>query len=193
MSDQPQTSHEDAEKANVNVWMVHPNLAASPRFELPAGYRMRFYGEGDVETWVRIHEVAEPFLTPTAETFARYMPDEAKRPQRVMFLVDADGADIGTVTAWNSDTLLGRDAGLVHWVAIVPAAQGLGLAKPMLSAILDVFRELGYNEAWLETSSGRIPALNLYLRFGFVPYVRGEADAAAWRAVAPQLRYPVAL
>jgi len=36
-----------------------------------------------------------------------------------------------------------------------------------------------------------VPALNLYLALGFVPFVRSEAERRAWRAVAPQLRLPV--
>jgi hypothetical protein len=34
----------------------------------------------------------------------------------------------------------------------------------------------------------RIPALNLYLQFGFEPMLRDEEEQAAWRAIAPHLR-----
>jgi hypothetical protein len=57
---------------NVPVWMLHPHLARLPHHALPTGYHMRFYHHGDVHTWVRIQQAAEPFLVPTADTFARH-------------------------------------------------------------------------------------------------------------------------
>lgn len=177
---------------DVDVRMIHHDLAHAPRYALPEGYHMRFYRDGDVATWVRIQRAADALSKAAAETFAHYMPgDTAHLARRVMFLVDPSGVDIGTITAWNGDNFDGRDIGLVHWVAIAAEAQGRGLAKPMLSAVLDVLRALGYNDAWLDTNTRRIPALNLYLLFGFEPHPRSDVERAAWRAVAELLKYPV--
>ncbi len=181
----------NAELENVSVWMLHPQLSKAPTYDLPAGYTMRFYEEGDVETWVRIQQAADQFLVPTAETFAEALSDQSKLPQRVMFLVDPSGKDIGTITAWDDAQLMGRDIGQVHWVAIIPEAQGAGLAKPMLSSALQVLMQQGYRDAWLETGSARIPAINLYLSFGFQPYPRAESELAAWRSIAEKLKFPV--
>ncbi|MBA3945801.1 MAG: GNAT family N-acetyltransferase [Herpetosiphonaceae bacterium] len=178
---------------NVGVWMLHRDLSRAPRFSLPPGYRMRFYHDGDLHTWLRI-QATDPFSVPTAETFARSMPgDTLHLAARVMFLVDPLGADIGTITAWNNDHFNDCDIGQIHWVAIIPAAQGRGLAKPMLSAACDVLRTHGYAEACLETNTARIPALNLYPQFGFEPYVRDEAERNAWRTVAPRLKIGIAV
>jgi GNAT superfamily N-acetyltransferase len=175
---------------NTAVWMIHHHLARAPHFALPAGYDMRFYREGDVPTWMRIQQAAETHFVPTAEIFARSMPgDTAYLTARVMFLVDPSGAEIGTITAWNDDLFNGRDMGRIHWVAIIPDAQGRGLAKPMMSAACDVLRTRGYPAAWLETNTRRIPALNLYLQFGFKPHPRDETERNAWRAIAPHLKF----
>lgn len=176
---------------NVSVWMIHPDLSRAPRYHLPDGYTIRFYREGDITTWVRIQQAAETFFVPLAEHFRKYMPgDLGLLSQRVMFLVDPSGQDIGTVTAWDGDHLTARKMGLVHWVAVRPAAQGQGLSRPMLSAALERLSSLGFTDAWLETGTGRISALNLYLRFGFEPYIRTDEDLAGWQAVAPRLKYP---
>jgi ribosomal protein S18 acetylase RimI-like enzyme len=175
---------------NVNVWMIHHDLSRTPRFPMPTGYAMRFYRTGDVQTWVRIQQAAETFFVPTAEVFAKHMPgDTDYLSKRVMFLVDPSSADIGTITAWNDEQLSGREIGQIHWVAIVPDAQGRGLAKSMLSAACDVLRTHGYSEACLETNTRRIPALNLYLQFGFQPHLRDEAEREAWNIVAPRLKF----
>ena len=177
---------------NVNVWMINHDLSSAPNFSLPLGYNMRFYGESDLQTWVRIQQAAETFFVPTAETFAKYMPgDTAYLAERVMFLVDPSGADIGTITAWNDRTFTDHDTGQIHWVAIIPAAQGRGLAKPMLSAACNRLRERGYTQAVLETNTRRVAALNLYLQFGFEPYVCDEAERDAWRVVAPHLKFKI--
>jgi GNAT superfamily N-acetyltransferase len=186
-------SYDDQQTLNIDVWMIQRDLSTAPRYPLPEGYTMRFYREGDIETWVRIQQAAEPFLTPTAETFNKYLPDADKLPQRVMFLVDSTGVEVGSITAWNDSGLTGRDMGLIHWVGIVPESQGVGLAKPMLSAAIDVLRGLGYHEAWLGTGSARVPALNLYLEFGFEPYLRSRGEQAAWQSVAPRLKFAIHL
>lgn len=178
----------DEQLPDVDVMMLHGDLGRAPSFALPQGYQMRFYRPGDLDTWLRI-QAADPFFVPTAETFAASMPgDDARLGSRVMFLLDPGGAEVGTITAWSSPRLTGEEIGQIHWVAIVPAARGLGLGKPMLSTACAVLRERGYTQAYLETNTRRVPALNLYLRFGFAPYVRNEAEEAAWRTIRPHLK-----
>jgi GNAT superfamily N-acetyltransferase len=179
------------QSATCDVWMTHPDLGAIAPLPLPAGFRLRFYSEGDLDVWLRI-QARDPFFVPTAETFAASMPgDTALLASRVMFLADPVGEDIGTVTAWSNDRLTGREIGQIHWVALVPAARGQGLAKPMVGAACALLYQRGYREACLETNTRRIPALNLYLALGFEPFVRSEAERQAWRRVASRLRSPV--
>jgi GNAT superfamily N-acetyltransferase len=178
---------------NISVWMIHRALHQAPVYALPEGYRMRFFQAGDVEQWVRIQQAADRYQVPTEASFYDSMPDAALVRERVMFLVDPAGCDIGSITAWNEDQLLGHDVGLVHWVALLPEVQGQGLGKPLTSAALQLMQAQGYAEAWLETGSARIPALNLYLHFGFQPYVRGEADRSAWKQVSPLLKFPISV
>jgi GNAT superfamily N-acetyltransferase len=73
-------------------------------------------------------------------------------------------------------------------VAIVPEAQGRGLAKPMLSAACDVLREHGHREACLDTNTRRVPAISLYHHFGFAPQLSDDALRETWATIAPLLR-----
>lgn len=173
--------------------MINRDLRNAPRFALPNGYRMRFYRDGDITTWLRIQAAAEkPSEPPGEDTFRdEYGWDHAYLAERIMFLVDPEDRDIGTITAWNDTEFEHRELGRIHWVAIVPEAQGVGLAKPMLSAACGVLGDHGHREAWLGTDSSRVPAVNLYLQFGFVPYPRDGIERDAWQTLAPQLRYPL--
>ena len=178
----------DAQLPDVDVIMFHRDLGQAPSFALPQGYQMRPYRPGDLDTWLRI-QATDPFFVPTAETFAEVLPgDDAYRAGRVMFLVDPEGAEIGNITAWNTDQVTGEDIGQICWLALVPAARGRGLGKPLLSAACTALLERGYTQAFVDTNMRRIPALSLYLRLGFEPYLRDEGEQAAWRAIAPHLR-----
>lgn len=173
---------------DVDVIMIHPDVRQAPVFALPHGYQMRYYRPGDLDTWLRI-QATDPYFAPTAETFAEALPgDDTYLAQRVMFMVDPHGIEIGNITAWNTAQFTDREIGQICWVALVPSARGRGLGKPLLSAACAALRERGYTQTFVDTNMRRIPALNLYLQFGFAPYLRSEAEEEAWRAITPLIK-----
>jgi GNAT superfamily N-acetyltransferase len=78
----------------------------------------------------------------------------------------------------------------VHWVAIVPEQQGRGLGKVLMTIVCHRLRELGHRRTYLTTSTARIPAINLYRHFDFVPLIRAPDDAAIWRELNRCLKNP---
>lgn len=147
------------------VFMTRADLENIPVFDLPPGFLIRSYQSGDDQTWWDIHERADPFLTHRMGTHREFFGDDFDQLRaRQRFLVAPNGENIGTATAWLDSPSLGR----VHWVAIVPEFQGRGLAKPLLSHILLLLRELEHTSAILDTSMQRPRAIVLYEKFGFV-------------------------
>ncbi len=65
----------------------------------------------------------------------------------------------------------------IHWVAIAPAYQGRGLAKPLVAAACLRLRALGHVWAYLTTSTSRLPAVSLYTKFG----IRSKENVVASR------------
>ena len=59
--------------------------------------------------------------------------------------------------------------GELNHVAILPAYEGQGLARPFLGAVLRRFVESGHTGCVLGTETSRLPAISLYLRMGFLP------------------------
>lgn len=170
--------------AGVELAMVRPDLAGLPAIAPPAGYAVRAFEAGDEAAWVRIQAAADRYNDVTAALFRREFGTDRERLRvRQRFLVAPDGEPIGTATAWFGADPRGRPAGRVHWVAIAPAFQGLGLAKPLLADVCGLLRELGHERAYLTTASRRVAAIGLYSRFGFVPEVRGPEEEAAWAAL----------
>ena len=91
---------------------------------------------------------------------------------------------VGLGTLLTTGTLYkGLAWGRIHWVAIVPEFQGRGLAKPLLTAVMNRMVELGHQRARLATATQRLPAINLYLKFGFLPDPRNEEELSAWEEI----------
>ena len=172
---------------NMRVQMVRENLESIPEFALPAGFALRWYRPGDEAHWRRIHLLADRDNEITPDLFGqRFGCDCALLARRQSYLLDGGGEAIGTGTAWFNDNFEGARFGRVHYVAIVPEHQGRGLSRPLMTAICQRLRELGHDRAYLTTATTRMPAIKVYLRFGFVPLARSEEEAAAWRGVCPQ-------
>jgi len=174
---------------NVTVNMIRPTLDDLPVCPVPAGFALRTYQPGDEAAWVAIHVEADRWNRIALETFWKeFGHDPAPLAARMFYLCDAEGRAIGTATGWWNDAYHGAAWGRIHWVALLPAYHGRGLAKPLLAAACWRMRELGHDKAYLVTSTARIPALNLYCSFGFEPEIRSAADEAAWAAVRPYLK-----
>ena len=178
---------------NISVSMIRATLNDLPHFALPAPYTLRWYEPGDEQAWVAIHVAADAYNLFTMATFAQeFGADRALLSTRQAYLCDETGKPIGTTSAWFYNDEEGDPYGLVHWVAIHPTAQGKGLSKPMLGFVCERLRALGHTRGYLNTSTGRLPAINLYLQFGFVPQMRRDRETTlqAWRQVSERLPHP---
>jgi GNAT superfamily N-acetyltransferase len=171
-----------------DVDMIRPTLNGIGEYPLAEGYRLRGYRDGDEAAWTHIWMTADIFSMVTPETFGRQFGERRDAlPERMFFLCGPDGGEVGTATAWFPNTGIDAEAGLVHWVAIRPQVQGQHLGKPLMAAVLNRLRDLGYSRAALCTQEGRLAAINLYLELDFVPVVRSDEDRAAWKRVRSQL------
>jgi GNAT superfamily N-acetyltransferase len=168
----------------VSICMIRQKLDAIPDYTLPSSFSFKWYQPGDEEHWLEIHRRADQYNQITPALFERqFNNDTQSLAARQCFILDVEGRPIGTATAWFDPDYQGKDYGRVHWVAIVPELQGQGLAKPLLTMICRRLREMGHERAYLMTAPERIPAINLYLKFGFQPEVRSEVELKAWQGI----------
>jgi GNAT superfamily N-acetyltransferase len=176
--------------------MLHPSLRSAPVHALPDGYAWRFYaGPADIDDWLELHRrVApdEPWWT--RKTFDDSLgTDQARLAERVRFLHAPDGARIGSITAWNDAKFGLADVGRIHWVVLDPSVHGRGLSKPLLSAAIQQLIALRYETAYLWTSVDFVPAVNLYLQFGFRPAPRTPAERDVWDRARSRFKVPYLL
>jgi mycothiol synthase len=166
------------------------DLEDLPPLQVPPGYQLRTYREGDAEGWTRLLRAA--FATETGshvpagdDLFRREMEDSPLfEPGRVFFAVrDPDGELAGTTSSWETE-IEGRRVGLIHWVAVAPDHRGHQLGEALNLAALHDMRGRGHREAYLNTHTSLRAAVRLYERLGFRPaqqwvrYRRPDAHAS---------------
>jgi GNAT superfamily N-acetyltransferase len=178
--------------ANLPIMMVRQDLDDIPPYPLPASYSFRGYKPGDEALWRQIQTAADRYNEITPELFEReFGTDPVRLAERQLYLCEGEGQPVGTSTAWVDEHFQDPTYGRIHWVAILPAWQGQGLAKPLLSLTCQRLKALGHQRVYLTTESARIPALNLYLKFGFKPFITSSPEEQLWRDLAEQLKEPI--
>jgi GNAT superfamily N-acetyltransferase len=171
---------------DIPLTMHHEHLSVDsiPFFPCPDGFRVRSFRAGDDEVRAGIEAAAGAFAVEDAARrhFAmEFAPVQARLPGRILFLEHESVGPIGTTTAWDGE-FDGEMRGRIHWVGIVPAFQGQGLSKPLLIAALTRLT-LEYRRAYLTTETTSYRGINLYLSFGFMPYVTNDRDREGWAIV----------
>ncbi len=168
--------------------MVHPGpLPRERRPARDAAVCLRPATEEDAERLTGL--LAEAFA-PDPWDGARTRRELLDPPEVVrIWLADRDGEPMGTA----SEKVLTDGTspyGYLHWVATSARARGLGIGGAVTSAVLVGFAEAGLAHAVLDTDDARIPALGMYLGFGFRPDPRTAEEEAAWAGVLRALDLP---
>jgi GNAT superfamily N-acetyltransferase len=172
----------------ISISMIREELDGIPNHTLPHAFSLKWYQPGDEQCWLRIQQSADRYNQINLGLFRQQFGDDAETlGRRQCFILNGEGRSIGTATAWFDLNYRGQEWGRVHWVAIVPEMQGQGLAKPLMTVVCQRLRKLGHERACLTTAPERIPAVNLYLKFGFVPEVRSPVELRAWKEIEGKL------
>ncbi|NLO37774.1 MAG: GNAT family N-acetyltransferase [Clostridiaceae bacterium] len=155
------------------VLMTKHDIGIFPRYRLPAGYRFCLYRAGMEQDWARLQaESGQVDGLDAAETLFRneflQEPDMAAR--QCLFVADEHTAFIAaTASLWFGDHFGERHA-RIHWVTVDTAYQGRGLAKALLSRLLEQHQDQSSDWLYLTTQTWSYKAIGLYRRFGFLPY-----------------------
>lgn len=161
--------------------MVCDDVRPVTSFPLPDACSLRWFQPGEEAFWIDVQRRADRYNEFSPSTFAstyRSAPDELT--QRLCFLCGPEGAPLGTATAWFGEAPPWVGFGRVHWVAVIPEQQGRGWSKPLLSEVCRQLLRLHGPRAYLTTATCRVPALNLYSRFGFRPRIADASERLAW-------------
>lgn len=79
-------------------------------------------------------------------------------------------------------------AGNLGWLAVDSAHRGNSIGIALVLAVMKRLKKSGYNRIYLETHDFRIPAIALYFKTGWVPYLYNEEVTNRWKRVAESLK-----
>ena len=168
--------------------MIWPRHKVAPAIHLPEGYRLRTYRKGDEPSFFEVMGLAgwpgwdEEKLKPW---LYRLLPDG-------WFMIVEEGNEqiVATAMALHDPTWIRPFCGELGWVAADPAHKGQGLGTAVVSAVTARFVEIGYPAIHLFTEHYRLPALNIYLRLGYLPLLHRSEMFELWQTVCAELKRP---
>ncbi|WP_099466525.1 GNAT family N-acetyltransferase [Konateibacter massiliensis] len=137
---------------------------------LPEGYSFQMYEEGMEEEWAETE--AEVLEFDTKEKALAYfkknlLPYKENLKKRMIFVVNKEGTAVANACAWYAD-YKGKHQAHVHYVAVRPDYQGLGIGKAVFQKILTLFPVYEPNEdIYLHTQTWSHVAIRMYLTMGF--------------------------
>lgn len=159
-----------------------------PDVKVPSGYTLRTYQSGDEAGFYKVMSLAgfEGWNDETLKPWLlRILPDG-------WFLaVDQTNQEVvATAMANHHPAKIHPFAGELSWVAAHPdhAHKGLGLA--VCGAVVRRLLQAGYHHIYLNTDDWRLPAIVVYLRLGWVPFLYAEGMIDRWQVVYQQLNWP---
>jgi mycothiol synthase len=100
------------------------------------------------------------------------------------------GELVATAMAGHGPTPLHPYGGELGWVAGRTDHAGKGLGTAVCAAVVRRFISAGYKRIYLLTDDFRLPALKVYLKLGFVPFLFTEGTETRWKAICDQLGWP---
>lgn len=176
--------------AGREVFMIRSHLSSIPQVSFPEGFGIRPMRLGEGTLWTDIERDAEEYFEISNDVFLQQFGYDLQATQwRSFIITNPKGAGVGTISAWYDRSFKGQDYGQIHWVAIRPAYQRKGLGKAAVSIALNQLAQW-HERCYLGTQTKRLPAIKLYLDFGFVPDLDQPGAAEAWSEVKRLLKHP---
>ncbi|MBN1873836.1 MAG: GNAT family N-acetyltransferase [Anaerolineae bacterium] len=187
--------------AGYAVTMIRTDLNTIPNIPFPEGFKIRSMrsttptGLDDAGLWVDIERDSEPYYPIGDSLFHNQFGTDPQATQwRCYIVTDDKERSVGTISAWyNQDFKAnGQPPGIwgqIHWVAVRQTYWGRGIGKAMLSYALTRMAQW-HDRAFLSTQTYRLPAIKLYLDFGFVPDLTPPGAVEAWYTVYEKLKHP---
>lgn len=169
----------DKSSKHYNLFMIKTDPESYPVCPLPDGYSFVFYKSGDEKEWARLEMELGQFdsVESGIECFKnQFLVGQTLRPEdRMLFVKAPDGEYVATLTLWNGNHF-GQEYQRAHWLAVSDKCAGKGIAKALLSRVLQLFNELGYKDfIYLVTGSWYYPAIFIYRKFGFKEYTEKKS------------------
>ena len=170
--------------------MVWPQdrLHALPDPQVHPDYELRFYQPGDETAWYTVMALAG--FTGWNQERVDALLQSVLQDGWFLAYHRATGELAASAIACHQPHALHPFGGALNWVAGHPAHQGKGLGWSVCAAVTARLLRAGYKNIYLLTDDWRLPAVKIYLKLGYQPFLFAPDMQARWEAVCAQLNWP---
>ncbi len=152
-----------------NVIMRCDHFRSTPAVELPPGYSLAMYADGNERDWAALEfEIGDfPSFDEALLYFeTKYLYEKRDLYERCLFIRNPGGEAIASCMAWR-DERQGQTVASLNWLVVKPKYQGLGFGKAALLETLRIFRHKNKQPVYLHTQPWSYKAISLYHKYGF--------------------------
>lgn len=162
-----------------NIIMRRKSGTSVPEVILPEGFSFVNFTAGDEDQWAEIEASVLEFDTvEEAKDYfkAEYLPYFKEIQRRLLFIQTEKGEKVATFTIWWN--YIGElRIPSVHWVAVKPEYQGLGLGKAIVFKGIEKALSIeGDRDIYLHTQTWSYRAIGIYMKAGFEIQKTGAFD-----------------
>ena len=168
--------------AQLEMLWPDERLGSPPEVRVPGGFRLRTYCPGDEVRLIPLHERAGMHGFPVKYWMEHILPEG-------LFFIEHEDTRrlVATCMASHHPTERHPFGGNLGWLSGDPDFQGRGLGYAVAAAVTRRLVQAGYRRIYLETHDFRLPAIRIYLKMGWLPFLFQEDMLDRWHQVCRQL------
>jgi len=174
--------------------MSGEKVLSTPEATLSPGFSFRLHdgSEDDTMHWCRIETAVQEFDSQDeacAYFYEEFYPHKNEVQKRCVFIINTDSLPIATASGWFSQDENGDILNRLHWVAVCPEYQGLGLGRSISTKAINICAKLvPGKKMWLNTQTYSHRAVIMYHKLGFNVLASDKDYARAIEVLAGVLR-----
>jgi mycothiol synthase len=162
------------------IWPEGREIVWAER-QVPAGYLLRVFRDGDQEAYIDLMRIAG-FDTWTRDNLDLVVKNAV--PNGIISAEHAASTRLAaTAMGWRKSTAIFPDGYEMGWLAADPAHRGKGLGELVVAAVTRTLLSHGARHIFLLTDDWRLPAINGYLKVGYVPLYHTADMKMRWHDV----------
>ena len=162
--------------------MGYQRSALPPVADMPAGFQLRCFEDGDEPGWVDLLNANAELGEWTLERIAGILAGGLERQ-----FFAATGGQLVACAGVHEALLDGVEYWEIGWVASHPQHRGQGLGAQVTAAALAHALSLPARPIVLRTDDFRLPAIKVYLKLGFTPFFDHSSYPERWRLIGTRL------
>ncbi len=168
------------------IW--RPENERNTEYTLPEGYTVRGMKFEEIEQWndVSTALTGEPWSFDKFLQEMVFNPPFDLSPAHIYCAYDSEGKMMSTAAACVDPVKHIAD---LHMVSARPECRGKGLGKAVCAECVKFFEDTGCVEALLSTDDFRKPAIAIYLKLGYRPWLYEDDMLGRWNVIFGEMGY----